>query len=56
MFGSAALGLASTIIMLVVLFVIVGGNRASNIIFDHLTIFIIGFGALWFYFVNKRLE
>ncbi len=57
LFGSIAMGVGSTLIFLVVLMVFVGGKKAGNIVFGYSpAIFIIGFGALWFSYVNKHLK
>jgi hypothetical protein len=57
MYGSAALGLGTTILLQLVLLVAVGTEKAGNIIFGYsIAIFIIGFGAAWFPFVNKRMK
>jgi len=56
LFGCFALGVASTLLLLVIVF-IAFGNQAVDLIFGILNAaFIIGFGIAWYPFVNKRLK
>lgn len=56
-FGSLALGLATTIVFQILLLFVVGGKHASEIIFGYsIGLFVVGFGALWFPFIRKRMK
>ena len=56
-FGALALGLATTVVLFLCLFVIVGGERASEILFGFSPAVLIAlFAALWYPFVRHRLK
>lgn len=57
LFGCMALGLGTTLILLVLLMLVFDGKQAGHVIFGYSpAIFIIGFGALWYPYINKRLK
>ena len=56
-FGALGLGLATTIVLFVLLLIVLGGDRASQIIFGiSPAIFVVLFGAAWFPFVRRRMK
>jgi len=57
LYGSAGLGLATTIVVMLLLLALVGAKRTGEIIFGYsIAFFIVGFGALWFPFVKKHMK
>lgn len=56
-FGCFGAGVASVIVLSLILNVVVGGERADEIIFGYSSALIaIVFGLLWFPFVKNRMK
>ena len=56
-FGSFALGVGSTLLLVVLLMIPLGASRAAEVVFGYTpAIFVIVFGALWYPFVKRRLK
>ena len=55
--GSAALGLATTVLLLIVLMVVYDLETAIGIVFDYsIGIFIVIFGMFWYPILKKRMK
>ena len=56
-FGALALGLASTVVLAVIAFIVAGGEWTTNLIFGlSPAIFILAFGAMWYPYVRRRMR
>lgn len=56
-FASIALGVATTLVVFLVLIFALGASRAVDVVFGYSpAIFVVPFGALWYPFVRRRLR